>query len=54
MASGEDGFHIFKGTPFKQIAVVPFEDGADDLRYNKRVYVGHGDEKTAASPRSMP
>jgi DNA-binding beta-propeller fold protein YncE len=49
VASGEDGVHVFKGTPFKQIAVVPFEDGADDLRYdeaNKRVYVGHGDEKT--------
>ncbi|MGH9690958.1 MAG: YncE family protein, partial [Candidatus Acidiferrales bacterium] len=49
VASGEDGVHVFKGAPFKQIAVVPFEDGADDLRYdaaNKRVYVGHGDEKT--------
>jgi len=49
VASGEDGVHVFKGTPFKQIAVVPFEDGADDLRYddaNKRVYVGHGNEKT--------
>jgi hypothetical protein len=49
VASGKDGVHVFKGTPFKQIAVVPFEDGADDLRYedsNKRVYVGHGDEKT--------
>jgi hypothetical protein len=49
VASGQDGVHVFKGTPFQQIAVVPFEDGADDLRYdaaNKRVYVGHGDEKT--------
>ena len=49
VASGEDGVHVFKGTPFKQIAVIPFEDGADDLRYDdakKRVYVGHGDEKT--------
>lgn len=49
VASGEDGVHVFKGSPFKQIAVVPFADGADDLRYdeaNKRVYVGHGDEKT--------
>lgn len=49
VASGEDGVHIFKGAPFKQIALVPFADGADDLRYddaNKRVYVGHGDEKT--------
>jgi hypothetical protein len=50
VASGEDGVHVFKGTPFKQIAVVPFEDGADDLRYdpaNNRVYVGHGHERTA-------
>lgn len=49
VASGEDGVHVFKGTPFKQIALVSFEDGADDLRYdaaNKRVYAGHGDEKT--------
>ncbi|MGH9691785.1 MAG: YncE family protein, partial [Candidatus Acidiferrales bacterium] len=34
VASGEDGVHVFKGAPFKQIAVVPFEDGADDLRYD--------------------
>ncbi|HVA95951.1 MAG TPA: YncE family protein [Candidatus Dormibacteraeota bacterium] len=49
VASGKDGVHVFNGATFQQVALVPFEDGADDLRYdaaNKRVYVGHGDEKT--------
>jgi hypothetical protein len=49
VASGEDGVHVFNGRTFQQVAVVPFEGGADDLRYDattKRVYVGHGDEKT--------
>ena len=56
VASGEDGVHVFKGTPFKPIAVVRFEDGADDLRYdpaNKRVYVGHVSRGPPGSPASM-
>lgn len=51
VASAEGKVYIYDGTSFDLIVSLDFPEDADNLRYDsaeKRVYVGYGDDKTAA------
>jgi DNA-binding beta-propeller fold protein YncE len=51
VASAKGKVYIYDGTSFDLITTIDFHDDADNLRYDsaeKRVYVGYGDEETAA------
>jgi len=51
VASDEGKVYIYDGTSFDLIASLDFHKDADNLRYDsaeKRVYVGYGDDETAA------
>jgi hypothetical protein len=51
VASDKGKVYIYDGTSFDLITTIDFHDDADNLRYDpteKRVYVGYGDEETAA------
>src|SRR5258708_3381096 len=51
VASSKGKLYIYDGTSFDLIAAIDFHGDVDNLRYdaaNKRVYVGYGDEETAA------
>jgi len=51
VGSSKDKLHIYDGTSFDLISEIDFHGDVDNLRYdaaNKRVYVGYGDEETAA------
>ena len=51
VASDEGKVYIYDGTSFDLITSLDFHDDADNLRYDsaeKRVYVGYGDDETAA------
>jgi DNA-binding beta-propeller fold protein YncE len=51
VASAKGKVYIYDGTSFNLITTIDFHDDADNLRYDpaeKRVYVGYGDEETAA------
>jgi hypothetical protein len=51
VASDKGKVYIYDGTSFDLITSLDFHDDADNLRYDsaeKRVYVGYGDDETAA------
>lgn len=51
VASSKGKLYIYDGTSFDLIAAIDFHGDVDNLRFdaaNKRVYVGYGDEETAA------
>jgi len=51
VASAKGKVYVYDGTSFDIITTIDFHDDADNLRYDpaeKRVYVGYGDEETAA------
>jgi DNA-binding beta-propeller fold protein YncE len=51
VASRDGKLYIYDGTPYDLITSIDFHDDVDNLRYDpvaKRVYVGFGDEGTAA------
>jgi len=51
VASSKGKLYIYDGTSFDLITAIDFHGDVDNLRYdaaNKRVYVGYGDEETAA------
>jgi DNA-binding beta-propeller fold protein YncE len=51
VGSSKGKLYIYDGTSFDLIAAIDFHGDVDNLRYdaeNKRVYVGYGDEETAA------
>jgi len=51
VASDDGKVYIYDGTSFDLITSLDFHDDADNLRYDsaeKRVYVGYGDDETAA------
>jgi len=51
VASSKGKLYIYDGTPFDLITAIDFHGDVDNLRYdaaNERVYVGYGDEETAA------
>jgi DNA-binding beta-propeller fold protein YncE len=51
VASAKGKVYIYDGTSFDLISTIDFHDDADNLRYDpaeKRVYLGYGDEETAA------
>jgi WD40 repeat protein len=50
-ASSKGKLYIYDGTSFDLITAIDFHGDVDNLRYdaaNKRVYVGYGDDETAA------
>lgn len=51
VASAKGKVYIYDGTSFDLITTIDFHDDADNLRYDpteERVYVGYGDDETAA------
>ena len=51
VASAKGKLYIYDGTSFDLITSIDFQGDVDNLRYdatNKRVYVGYGDDETAA------
>ncbi len=51
VASSKGKLYIYDGTSFELITSIDFHGDVDNLRYdgaNKRVYVGYGDDETAA------
>jgi DNA-binding beta-propeller fold protein YncE len=51
VGSSQGKLYIYDGTSFDLITAIDFHGDVDNLRYdaaNKRVYVGYGDEETAA------
>jgi len=51
VASAKGKLYIYDGTSFELIASIDFGGDVDNLRYDaaeKRVYVGYGDDETAA------
>jgi hypothetical protein len=51
VASAKGKLYVYDGTSFDLITSIDFRDDADNLRYDpaeKRVYVGYGDEESAA------
>lgn len=51
VASAKGNLYIYDGTSFDLITTIDFHGDADNLRYDpaeKRVYVGYGDDETAA------
>ncbi len=51
VASGKGKVYIYDATSFSLITSIDFHDDADNLRYDpasKRVYVGYGDDESAA------
>jgi DNA-binding beta-propeller fold protein YncE len=51
VGSAKGKVYIYDGTSFDLITTIDFHDDADNLRYDpvdKRVYVGYGDQETAA------
>jgi DNA-binding beta-propeller fold protein YncE len=51
VASAKGKLYIYDGSTFDLITTIDFHGDADNLRYDpaeKRVYVGYGDDETAA------